>query len=272
MGVRNAIEKAEKALETYKDKKVYALGPLIHNPVVLEKLKKQGLIILDEKDDEKIKEENVVIIRAHGISPLVEAKLRAKRCIIINATCPRVTVSQRKAEEYAKNGYTVILAGDKAHGEVEGIAGFAGKNFVLLRNTEDAKSFIKTNESNRKEVLLCQSTFSPLEFEKITNIIKEKNEKLEVLNTICPATKKRQAALLELCPKVQGVLVIGGKNSANTRRLYEKASSLCSCVALIERPEEIPESFFDLEKVGITAGASTPDDVIEESVNCLKVR
>lgn len=274
MGVKNAINKAQKALEEYKDKKVYTLGPLIHNSVVLENLTKNGLIILKENEIDSVENKSVVVIRAHGVSPKVENQLKEKDCIIINATCPRVTLSQKQAQKYSELGYIVVLAGDKDHGEVEGIAGFAGDNFRLIRNVEDAKAFKidEVKSKSQKVVLLSQSTFSPKEFEEITSILKDKINDIEVLNTICPATKERQDALEELCPKVEGLLVIGGRNSANTQRLFKKAQSRVKIAALVERSQEIPEDFFKLNKIGITAGASTPDEVIKECENTLNNR
>ena len=274
MGVKNAINKAQKALEEYKDKKVYTLGPLIHNSVVLENLTKNGLIILKENEIDSVENKSVVVIRAHGVSPKVENQLKEKDCIIINATCPRVTLSQKQAQKYSELGYIVVLAGDKDHGEVEGIAGFAGDNFRLIRNVEDAKAFKidEVKSKSQKVVLLSQSTFSSKEFEEITSILKDKINDIEVLNTICPATKERQDALEELCPKVEGLLVIGGRNSANTQRLFKKAQSRVKIAALVERSQEIPEDFFKLNKIGITAGASTPDEVIKECENTLNNR
>lgn len=165
--------------------------------------------------------------------------------------------------------YTVILAGDSNHGEVIGIAGYAGNKFYLVQDSEDAKKLIPPEDADENAILLSQTTFSPQEFEKIAKIIKEKYKNLKVMNTICPATKERQDSLLRLCPLVEGVLVVGGKNSANTKRLLQTAKENCSKAALIETADEIPEDFFKLQIVGITAGASTPDSAIEEVKNAL---
>ena len=221
-GVRRAVEYAEKALEEFSEKPIYSLGPLIHNEIVLENLKKKGLCILNEEDFEALADGSVVIIRAHGVSPEITKKLEEKHCVIINATCPRVNANQKMVEKNSDFGKTIILTGDSNHGEVKGIAGYAKNKFILLESEEDADSLASSDEN---AILLSQTTFSPVKFEKISEIIGKKYKNLTVRNTICPATKERQDSLLELCSKVEGVLVIGGKNSANTIRLFQTAQN-----------------------------------------------
>ena len=161
-----------------------------------------------------------------------------------------------------KMDYTIVLAGDKNHGEVTGIAGYAGDKFILVENSNEV-SDLKI-PSDEKVILLSQTTYSPVEFNKIANIIEEKYQNSKIMNTICPATKERQDALIKLCPIVDGIVVVGGKNSANTKRLLQTALKYCKNAILIERAEEIPSEFLSLNTVGITAGASTPDSVIQE--------
>ena len=260
MGVRRAVESAIASIDKAND--VYTLGPLIHNKTALNSLEKKGLKVLNENKAEDAKIGSTVIIRAHGVPPSVNEILKKRECTIINATCPRVTASQKNAARYASMNYTVILAGDSNHGEVIGIAGY-------VQDSEDAKKLLPPEDADENAILLSQTTFSPQEFEKIAKIIKEKYKNLKVMNTICPATKERQDSLLRLCPLVEGVLVVGGKNSANTKRLLQTAKENCSKAALIETADEIPEDFFKLQIVGITAGASTPDSAIEEVKNAL---
>ena len=267
MGVRRAVESAISSIDKAND--VYTLGPLIHNKTALNSLEKKGLKVLNENKAEYAKIGSTVIIRAHGVPPSVNEILKKRECTIINATCPRVTASQKNAARYASMNYTVILAGDSNHGEVIGIAGYAGNKFYLVQDSEDAKKLLPPEDADENAILLSQTTFSPQEFEKIAEIIKAKYKNLKVMNTICPATKERQDSLLRLCPLVEGVLVVGGKNSANTKRLLQTAKENCSKAALIETSDEIPEDFFKLQIVGITAGASTPDSAIEEVKNAL---
>ncbi|QTQ15727.1 4-hydroxy-3-methylbut-2-enyl diphosphate reductase [Treponema parvum] len=272
MGVCRAVDCVQKAVDENEKSgraaKLFTMGPLIHNPGVLKKMGEQGVGILKDEALDNLEAGSVVVIRAHGVPPEIYEKLRQKKAVIKDSTCPRVKVSQRRAEEYSKKGYKVILAGDGGHGEVLGIAGFAGKNFLLVKNKEEAENlFSKDIKEGRpmpeKVILLAQTTFSPGEFTSIAEILKNKIPWIEVFNTICSATQERQDALTKLCSQVDGVLVVGGKNSANTQRLFLKAKNMCAHAALVENPEEIPEDFYSLETVGITAGASTPDEMID---------
>ncbi|WP_407435230.1 4-hydroxy-3-methylbut-2-enyl diphosphate reductase [Treponema sp.] len=276
MGVRRAVESAEVALKEYKDKKVYSLGPLIHNQNALDDLASKGLNIIDENSIDELKENSVVIIRAHGVKPSVKKILEDKNTVIIDATCPRVTVSQNRVKEFSRQGYTVFLTGDKGHAEVEGIKGFCESDFYCIENLSEAQDVLKT-KTFEKVMLLSQTTFSEVEFAKISEYFKtffdakkgDDKIQLVIINTICPATKQRQEALEKLSGKVKGIIVVGGKKSANTVRLYQKASSYVKKAVHIENASEIPDEFYLLDTVGITAGASTPDSVIDEVVERL---
>jgi len=267
-GVRRAVEYAQKSLSDNIDagssSKVYSLGPLIHNEITLKKLENQGLIILEEDNLDAVEENTTVIIRAHGVSPDVIKALEEKHCKIINATCPRVNANQKMVEKYSNEGKTIILTGDSNHGEVKGIAGYAKGNFILLESEADADKLKNTNSDNAGAILLSQTTFSPTQFSNISKIIENKYSNLKIHNTICPATKERQDAVIDLCSKVEGVLVIGGKNSANTIRLFQTAQKHCKYSAHIQSADDIPEEFFKLKVVGLTAGASTPDEIINQ--------
>lgn len=267
-GVRRAVEEAKKSLAE-KSNVVYSLGPLIHNESVLEKLGQSGLRIIDENNINQIEDDSVVIIRAHGVEPSVINQLKRKNCQIIDATCLRVKANQKMVEKYSSNNNHVILTGDINHGEVKGIAGYAGENFHLVQNPDEAKALNLHDYKDKEIILLSQTTFSKTEFEKIESILKEKYPSLIVKNTICPATNERQQALIDLCNKVEGILVIGGKSSANTKRLFQIAQDNCKNAALIQNKDDIPLEFYKYDTVGLTAGASTPDDIIEEVENTL---
>lgn len=283
-GVRRAVVAAEKALDENKGQ-VYTLGPLIHNPVALNKLAERNLKILVESKIPLLNSQDTVIIRAHGVPPETEKAIREKGVNVVNAICPLVTKSQKTAAEYASRGYVIFFAGDKNHGEVIGIEGYAregaksaGKplHFLLVKDVEELKSSIKELSSQKnlssdsKIVLLSQTTFSIKMFDNLQAELKSSFPNAEVISSICPATHERQDSLVELCEKVDGIIVIGGKNSANTNRLFATAQKLCKKAVLIETPEEIPSEFFELEIVGITAGASTPDDTIDAVEAMLK--
>ena len=268
-GVRRAVELAEKALAENPGKKVYSLGPLIHNENALRALEVKGLHILEEEDIAGLEEGSVVIIRAHGVAPSVTDALEKRGCQIIDATCPRVKASQKMVERYSSQNDYVVLTGDRNHGEVIGIAGYAGENFSQIQDFEEAQSFDISDSDKKNVILLSQTTYSPKEFEKIESLFRGKFRNLAVMNTICPATNERQEALLELCGLVDGILVVGGKNSANTKRLYQTAEVNCKHAAHIQSAADIPQEFFNLKTIGITAGASTPDEIIEEVENGL---
>lgn len=271
MGVKRAVESAENALKDAFDendgspKKVYTLGPLIHNPTVLKSLQDRGVTILDEDGLNSLDQNSVVVIRAHGTTPEILEKLRKTGATVVDSTCPRVHLSQKKAFEFAQKGYTVVIAGDRNHGEVTSIQGYAGENNVVLENVREAE---ECNLSG-KVLFLSQTTFSPSLFKEMEIVLRKKNLELQVFNSICNATMERQTALRDLKGKVDAVVVIGGRNSANTKRLYEIASSICPKAALIETPGEIPQDILCEKSVGITAGASTPDSVIQQVENIL---
>lgn len=260
-GVRRAVDLAEDALRVSKDT-VYSLGPLIHNEAALADLQSRGLCTVEESQINTIPDGSTVIIRAHGVAPRVTSALEEKGCRIIDATCPRVKASQKMVERYTRGSDYVIITGDKNHGEMIGIAGFAGPNFIQIQNESEARALNIPNADKINVILMSQTTYSIKEFQKIREILAAKFRNITVMNTICPATSERQQALQELCSQVEGVLVIGGKSSANTRRLYQIAAENCKHTAHIQSASDIPEEFFQLKTIGITAGASTPDSII----------
>ena len=287
MGVRRAVEIAEKSLANNPNRLVFTFGPLIHNKTALANLSERGLCVLEEDEINSVKDKSpVVIIRAHGIPPKIRQKLENAGCTLVDATCPRVLANQKKAAVYASKGYTVIIAGDKNHGEVLGLAGCvdfsceSGKNAcVLVESVDDAENLVfedagksvcesssvagKSLEGeSAKYVLIGQTTISRTEYDAIAAVLKKRLPSLEILDTICPATMERQQALEELVKNVDGIIIIGGKNSANTQRLFFAAKEKCPNAINIESPDEIPDYFRNLKKIGIAAGASTPDEII----------
>lgn len=261
-GVRSAVTVTEKTLSKNTDGKVYSLGPLIHNQVVLDSLSQKGLIVIDENNINSIENKSTVIIRAHGVPPETIAQLEEKECKIVDATCHLVRASQKIAEKYSNQNYRIIFAGDAFHGEVISVAGFAKNNFTLLQNSQDAQNLEISNTT--PAVLFSQTTFNENAFHEISDILQKKCSSLVVLHTICSATRARQDALKKLCTSVEAVVVVGGKNSANTKRLLLTAESLKKEACIVERADEIPAKFFNYSIVGLTAGASTPDNIIDE--------
>jgi 4-hydroxy-3-methylbut-2-enyl diphosphate reductase len=272
MGVRRAVELAEREAAAAPGQKYCTLGPLIHNPQVLDSLKKKGLEILDTKDLAGSLENTTVIIRAHGVSPGVEAELREREGRVVDATCPKVKANQLKARSLAAGGYRIFLAGEEDHGEVAGIRGYAadtgaGDCCVVAGNAVEAgeaaeKLYREAPEA--KTALIGQSTISPEEYLAIGEAIKKWFPGLHIADTICGATRSRQDSLRELCGRVDAVIVAGGKDSANTRRLLAIARAQGKPCWLAEGAEDLPPELGAYERVGICAGASTPDRVIDD--------
>ena len=271
-----------------KPKKIYSLGPLIHNQIALEQLSDKGLIILQENQIDSLDNDCLVIVRAHGVSPFVLERIKASGAQVIDATCPRVALSQRRAAEFSQKGMFVILTGDKGHAEVKAVEGsalFAAETsekakktaaklgrFILVQSAAEAAALKIEPEMQENSVLLSQTTFSPEEYKKIALILSEKIKGLKVLDTICPATAQRQKALVELAKKVDALVVVGGKKSANSERLYELAKSLKPSAFFVESAEDLPKDFGGAKTIGLTAGASSPDfviDAVEERIKAL---
>jgi 4-hydroxy-3-methylbut-2-enyl diphosphate reductase len=279
MGVRRAVEltlvQAQEAAA--ENSAVYTLGKLIHNPQVLTDLEKQGVISLKQNALERIQDKGKncrVIIRAHGISPLAEEKLRGIGCKIIDATCPNVKKNQLKTQELSRAGYSLFLAGESAHAEIEGITGYASaapfcKAVVNTEQARETAAALRETNAAAKTALIGQTTISQDEYRNIGNEIKKYFPNLETVNTICAATAERQQALRELLNEAEAVIIAGGKESANTRRLLLIAQESGKPCALVERVEEIPRDFFGFKTVGISAGASTPDTLINEIESAL---
>ena len=265
MGVRRAVEAVYRALAEYPDKTVYTYGPLIHNPVTMRLLEAKGVRIVNP--DEELKPQIIpgspIIIRAHGIAPQKRQELVDCGVIIIDATCPRVIASQFRAVQYSQKGYTVILAGDKNHGELIGIKGYAlsvpnGK-CITVQTAAEAEAL---QYDGLPTVLIAQTTIKREEYCAIANILRNKISDLTVLETICPATDERQEALLELVKDVDAILIIGGSNSANTRRLLQTAVASSKPAWLAESAADIPQEVYRYRTIGLAAGASTPDSSI----------
>lgn len=268
MGVKKAVESAINAVKDYPSSNIYTFGQLIHNPTTLKMLESLNIHAIDEKDlnGEKIKEGDVIVIRAHGIEPKIISILKEKKINIINSTCPRVVRNRKLAERYAENSL-IILVGDKNHPELIGIKGYVlnkkNSKCIIVQNAEEA-SRLENLESNQPIALIPQTTIKEEEFILISNILKKKIKNLVIFNTICPATRKRQEALKDLFDNVQAILIVGGKNSANTKRLFNTAVMSGLPSFLVENNKDIPTEVRSFNKIGIASGASTPDEVIDE--------
>lgn len=251
--------------------KIYTLGPLIHNPQVLAKLKSRGVEVLDETRLPGDLRGAVVIVRAHGVSPVLEAEVSLRGGRVVDATCPKVKASQNLARSLGRAGYRLFLGGEKQHGEIIGIRAYAGDCIVVASPEEAAEAaadLYRETAGKRpaviKTALLGQTTLSPGEYRAIGEAIRPFFPDLRVEDTICEATRDRQEALMELCGQVDALIVAGGRASANTRRLLSMAQALGKPAWLVESAGDIPREIAACSVVGLSAGASTPDDVIDE--------
>ncbi len=259
-GVRRAVNIAERAVEDIKNGPIYTDGPIIHNPQEVNRLKERGVI---PGTFEEFKEGSTVIIRSHGIPPDRERALKNKGLNIIDATCPYVKAVHEAVTKLVKEGYFVVIIGEKNHPEVIGAYGYlkdAGGEGIIVETLED----IELVKDKEKVGVVSQTTQHEEFFKKIVGEIAIWIKELKIINTICNATSERQEGVYELAPKVDVMIVVGGKNSGNTRRLYNIAKSLNERSYHIETADELEEEWFKgANKVGITAGASTPDWIIE---------
>jgi 4-hydroxy-3-methylbut-2-enyl diphosphate reductase len=266
MGVRRAVEMAYREAEQPSvPGRVYTIGPLIHNPQVLEDLRRQGVEALDGERLPPDLRDAVVVIRAHGITPALESELRSRGARLVDATCPNVKASQLKARSLSDAGYRVFIAGEKQHGEVIGIQGYAPGSLVLADPTgaEEAARSLREKDPAARVALIGQTTISPEEYAAIGAAIKKYFE-LELVDTICGATRERQDSLRELCAQVEAVVIVGGRGSSNTRRLLDIARSRGKPCWLVESALDLPLETAAYKTLGLSAGASTPDALIKE--------
>lgn len=244
--------------------RVYTVGPLIHNPHVLDDLQRRGVEVLEEGRLPRNLSGAVVVIRAHGISPDLEAELVSLGGCIVDATCPKVKASQLKARALAGAGYRVFLAGEARHGEIAGIRGYAPDCTIVADGDAAALAAERLfrEEPGAEAALIGQTTISSDEYAAIGEAVRSFFPSLKIIDTICGATRDRQNALRELCGRVDAVIVAGGRESANTRRLLAIAEASGKPAWLVENAGGIPAELASYAAVGLSAGASTPDEVI----------
>lgn len=271
-GVRNAVDKTNEILKKEQNKKIYCLGELVHNKTIVNQLKKDGLIFIDTIEQA----EDTTIIRAHGVEKKVYEIAKKKNIDLIDLTCPSVLRIHKIAEEYALENYYIFLIGKKEHPEIIGTYSFCGENASIISEIEDVDNAINNlKKSNlNKLLIIVQTTYSTKVFDEIVKEIQEKipqNISIEVKNTICRATELRQEETKKISKEVDLMIIIGGKNSSNTNKLYEIAQKECKNTIFIENSEELDkEKILKFEKIGIMAGASTPQKSIDEVIKLLE--
>ncbi|MEW5995193.1 MAG: 4-hydroxy-3-methylbut-2-enyl diphosphate reductase [Candidatus Zixiibacteriota bacterium] len=267
MGVKRAIKIAEKTAQQ-DNGPVTILNEIVHNEAVVEKFRQQGVgqaFSVDEVNG------GTLIISAHGIAPDIIHRAETKGLRVIDATCPLVTRIYTIIQKIVQNGYHVIHFGDRNHDETKGVVGYA-PDHITVASTKDELMALP-DWPDRKLGLTVQTTAHMAEFADVEKLARQKWPHIEIFNTVCNATTKRQTAIMDLAPQVDMVLVVGSQTSANSKRLARLSEALCGKGVLIGSASEIDPDWFagdsGVEKVGISAGASTPDFLVEEVIERL---
>jgi (E)-4-hydroxy-3-methyl-but-2-enyl pyrophosphate reductase/ribosomal protein S1 len=260
-GVKNAVDSLHKRLDH--PGRLYTLGPVIHNPQVVDDLMKKGVVIAEDVGEI---DGGTVVIRSHGVPSEVYDVLRAKGVAIVDATCPLVKKIHDIVKTHHDQGYEVVIVGERSHPEVVGTNGWCGNTARIVGSVEEAAALPEME----RVCVVAQTTFSHSKWNEIIDTIKDRMDDIRVYDTICPTTKERQREAEEIARNVDVMLVVGGANSANTRKLADACRPYCKRTYHIETADDIDVSLFDgAERVGITAGASTPEWIIEEVIKTM---
>ena len=260
-GVKRAVEMVYKEAET--GKKVYTLGPIIHNEQVVQDLEQKGVRVIDTPEELSKAEDATVIIRSHGISADVYHQLEDKKVRIVDATCPFVSKIHRIVEKKYQEGSCIVIVGNANHPEVEGINGWCNGAATVIGSVSEAENY--SQEPARKLCVVAQTTFNYKKFKDIVDIFSKKSYDIDVMNTICNATEERQTEAAAIAGDSDAMIVIGGKHSSNTQKLYEICKKECLNTHFIQTLDDLDlKQFQSFRSVGITAGASTPNTIIKE--------
>ena len=263
-GVQRALDMALDASKG--EQKAYTLGQLIHNPGVVADLERRGVSVADDLDDVN---EGTIVIRSHGVTPEVRQAVEEKGLPVLDATCPHVARAQNAAAELAREGCRVIVVGEEGHPEVEGLKAYArleGAKVDVVPSPDDVPDDLRAPIG-----VVVQTTQRVENLDAVVARIRDLGIDPQVKRTICSATRLRQDAAAELAGKVDAMVVIGGRNSSNTTRLHEICSALCPRAFHVESADELSPAWFEgCSAVGVTAGASTPEDQIQAVVDCLE--
>ena len=267
-GVKRAVDQVYEQIRT--GKKIYTFGPIIHNENVVEDLEKKGVQVIDNVDELAMLTEGSVVIRSHGVSKDVYELIQKQGLEIVDATCPFVKKIHRIVEKESKQGSQIIIIGNDSHPEVEGIKGWCEKPAIVVESKEQAGQV--TLPQNQKICIVSQTTFNYNKFQELVEIICKKGYDINVVKTICNATEERQTEAAEVARKVNTMIVIGGTHSSNSRKLYEICKAECENTFFIQTLKDLQsELTVPVGPVGITAGASTPNNIIEEVQNYVRI-
>ena len=272
-GVKRAVDTVREQLKT--GKTIYTYGPIVHNEEVVKELEDLGVKVLNSKEElmeltPADGEQIAVVIRAHGVPREIYELLEQKGMECVDATCPFVKRIHKIVEEGSRNGNQVFIAGNPGHPEVEGIRGWCHGDAIVVETVEETQNL--TIDDKKQGILVAQTTFNFNKFDNLVEIFQQKGYNGTVVNTICNATEERQRAARELAKKADMMIVIGGKHSSNTRKLYDICSSECANTYYIQTLDDLSLVLpTTVRLVGITAGASTPNKLIEEVQNYVRI-
>ena len=269
-GVKRAVETVYEQVDKGKEKQIYTYGPIIHNEEVIKDMEKHGVHVLRTEEELDEISEGVVIIRSHGVPKRIYDKLEEKGLVCVDATCPFVKKIHNIVKKESENGRQIIIVGNGEHPEVVGIRGWSASPVTIVQNVEEAKRF--EADSNAKICVVSQTTFNYKKFEEIVEILLKKRYDISVLNTICNATNERQTEAASIAKSVDAMIVIGDKHSSNTQKLFEICASACENTYYIQTLDDLDSNqLLSAKTVGITAGASTPNNIIEEVQNYVRI-
>lgn len=261
-GVKRAVEKVYEQVNQEK-KEIYTYGPIIHNEEVVADLESKGVKVLESLEELEKLERGTVIIRSHGVGRAIYRLIEEKGLELVDATCPYVRKIHRIVKEKSEQGVQVIIIGNDAHPEVEGIKGWCVHPAIVIADQESASELVFSGK--QKICIVSQTTFNYNKFKNLVEIIDKKGYDIDVINTICSATEERQLEAGELADKVDAMIVIGGKSSSNTQKLFEICKANCVNTYYIQTLDDLElYSLPPVNCVGITAGASTPNYLIKE--------
>ena len=262
-GVKRAVEQVYEQVEKNKEQSIYTFGPIIHNEEVVKDLEKKGVKVIETEEELSNLKEGIVIIRSHGVAKYIYQLLEKNNITIIDATCPFVRKIHTIVEKESSKGSEVIIIGNKKHPEVQGIVGWSKTPATVIENVEEIDQLSISHE--KKVCIVSQTTFNYKKFQVLVENIEKKGYDINVLNTICNATQERQVEAKEIASQVDAMLVIGGRHSSNTQKLFEICKNECENTYYLQTLKDLnPDWVKDKQRVGITAGASTPNNIIEE--------
>lgn len=242
---------------------IYTLGPIIHNEEVVSDLEKRGVIVLETEQELDGLDAGTVIIRSHGVGKAVYDKIERKHLRLVDATCPFVKRIHKLVEKASRNNEAIVIVGNASHPEVEGIKGWAYGDVFVIADEKEAESVVIAGK--KKVCLVSQTTFNYKKFKLIVEILEKKGYDIEVNNSICNATYERQHEAREVARQVDAMIVIGGRHSSNTQKLYELCKEECDNTYYIQTLSDLDlKQIQSAGVIGITAGASTPNKIIEE--------